>query len=225
MPKATAAGSKHKRKAQGTVICKCKTNCLKYSEATGQYEGPGQRVSPSERAKHRRDDRLRALIRQTLLLTDDDNGSQHIHPLPPSDSDETDWLPLIRAQIPLMLELHNVGPDQHLMFMNDPTRSGPYSSEMELLEGSDVQPQSLPAPNTGYYALRIDKSVNRGILEAENCLWELHRTLQAFQQTQDVSALQQEAYDALLAVDRQKQMHWDTLRGGGSSRPYFNTGE
>jgi hypothetical protein len=40
-----------------------------------------------------------------------------------------------------------------------------------------------------------------------------------------VSALQQEAYDALLAVDRQKQMHWDTLRGGGSSRPYFNTGE
>ena len=224
MPKARVGLRTPAQNVKKTVICRCKTHCLTYNAATGKYDGSGERISMVVRAFHRRDDRLRALLRQSLTLVDEDNGGKYIHHLPSSDSSEANWLPLIRTQVHFMLEMQSVPVDKHLTFLNDPTSSGPYLSEFDRIEDYDLQPQPIPAPNTGHFALKTDKTINPAVLEAENCLWELHRTLQVFVPTEEVVDLHREVYEGLVAIDRQKQMHWETLRGAPSNQPYFNTG-
>jgi hypothetical protein len=130
------------------------------------------------------------------------------------------WVELMRHQLALFQELPTTTPDRPLKFLNDPKELGKYQFDYQE-EGESA---TLPRPNTGIHVLDPRDVANCCYLNQENALWEMLRTLQTFQQTPDIFQLRLNVLEALISMEREKALQWETCRGGVMNGLYFNTG-
>ncbi|KAJ3525918.1 hypothetical protein NMY22_g10376 [Coprinellus aureogranulatus] len=217
MPKARTQPPRRKRKSEGEtglVICRCKARCLKLNPATGKYEGQGVPVSPKTRVRHRRDERLSALLANTegssLVIQEADLDDDHDR--------QGMWEELIRAHLEGLQDLAVTSSQHPLQFTNNPKEGGPYSYEY------DEELGELPdCPNVGRHALDTTVPTNRAYLNKENTLWELCRTLESFTLTDTTRHLRSEAYQQLALIEREKAFQWETLRLGYARGPHYST--
>ncbi|RXW15897.1 hypothetical protein EST38_g9952 [Candolleomyces aberdarensis] len=224
MPKSTDRQNRRTRTARnGLVLCRCKSSCLRFNETTGKYEGPGEWIPPQRRAWHRTDDRLAALLQP---LQEPDAVQERLVPNVETEAEdqwsnarEGRWVELMRHQLALVQELPATTLERPLKFANNPKELGDYQLEYQEEDDSGI----LPRPNTGLQALDPRNIANRRYLDQENTLWEMLRTLQTFQRTPDILQLRLDVLEALVSLEREKALQWETCRGGVVDGPYFNT--
>lgn len=222
MPRAETRRTRRRAAAVtgGLVMCRCKTRCLSYNEATGRYDGEGEAVTPDTRARHRRDERLAGLLH--LNMAAEAEGNVNIRNANTQEDWQRAWTTLIQAHLNALQELPAIAPNHRLEFLNNPVEHGPYVYDYALDE--DEFTDSPASPNSGVHALDTMAKSNRVYLDRENTLWELQRTLQTFEQTPEVTRLRRETLDELTLLERSKAMQWETTRGSPFQGPFFNTG-
>ncbi|KAJ3544294.1 hypothetical protein NMY22_g2823 [Coprinellus aureogranulatus] len=216
MPKAQAQPPRRNRKSSkpGLVVCRCKARCLKLNPATGKYEGKGVPMSPKARVRHRRDERLSALLAETI------GTSSAIRPVDLDDEPDNQraWETLIRAHLEAIHDIPITSFRHPLEFANNPKESGPYQYEY------DEEASTLPeCPNSGLSALDTGVPANRRYLNKENALWEICRTLDSFEQSSTIQNLRSEVFQELVLLEREKAFRWETLREGYTGGPHYNT--
>ncbi|RXW11340.1 hypothetical protein EST38_g14515, partial [Candolleomyces aberdarensis] len=125
-----------------------------------------------------------------------------------------DWLGLIDAELDAQLELPTTSLDRRLCFTNNPSATGAY----------ELGSTQVLGPNLGPYALSLDRPANRAFLHAESRVFELYRSLQTFQPSEEVLNVLEKALDVLGRLDREKEMHWSQQRiQSPSDKVVYNT--
>jgi Transposase family tnp2 len=196
-----------------TPKCRCKSHCTVYDSRTGRYIGSGELVTPATLARHRRDDRLRALLRVP--------PTERVPEAPAHDVafPSQNWVDLISQELDYLAELPCLIAGQRLKF-----RATPNNTDYRT-EWPDDFNIPLAGPNSGAQPLVPGEPSNKPYLHKETRLWEIHQLLKTFPQDPHVEELGDLSYTLLQALERDKEGQWESQREPTRRATYFNTGQ
>lgn len=171
--------------ASKKVICRCHLYCTSFNEATGEYEGPGQRVSYSTKLNHMKDSRIPGTIFQCQVLPGAQRFQRHT---PTTISDIMDEFMCLSS----WSVLSNV---KLLKFRNIPNMNGQY-----------IQPSldNILVVNSEIYALVSNSQSNQYFLAAESSYCNQLARLRCIPSSVECDIALYTIENELMRINRQK---------------------